>query len=102
MPISPSSFEYSDLEREIKVRRNPTALFVWGPLKTVGSCERLEMLLFTFPLRFFSLAGTKRLLGLWRKVLVGRRVMGVGIHLAQAGGMLLCSILPSLAGLCVC
>lgn len=27
--------------------------------------------------------------------------MGVGIHLAQAGGILLFSTLPSLAGLCV-
>lgn len=39
--------------------RNPTALFLRGPLKTVGSCEHLGILLFTFPLRFFSQAETK-------------------------------------------
>lgn len=102
MPISLSSVEYLNLQRETEVRRNPTALFLRGPLKTVGSCEHLEILLFYLSPKVFLPSWDKNLLGLCRRVLVGRRVMGVGIQLAQAEGMLLCSTLPSLAGLCVC
>lgn len=53
-----------------------------GPLKTVEFCEHLEILLFTFPLRFLSQAETK---AFWDFVeRFGEELMGVGIHLAQA------------------